>query len=130
MCFPLLFDLCYTKNEHLLEQYELMDQMVEADVVIVPIDISEYFQKKQQVGSMTISTKLWDYIKKVWVYSAGDFGLSINKAVYTFRSGFDSKMDANTFVIPSFIEDPYITIQKNFNLLLKSISQNRLCGSC
>jgi hypothetical protein len=47
MCFPLLFDLCYT-NEHLLEQYELMDQMVEADVVIVPIDISEYFQKKQQ----------------------------------------------------------------------------------
>jgi hypothetical protein len=29
-----------------------MDQMVEADVVIVPIDISEYFQKKNKVGSM------------------------------------------------------------------------------
>jgi hypothetical protein len=47
------------------------------------------------------------------IFCTGDFGLSINKAVYTFRlSGFDSKMDANTFVIPSFIEDPYITIQK------------------
>jgi hypothetical protein len=112
MCFPLLFDLCYTKNEHLLEQYELMDQMVEADVVIVPIDISEYFQKKHKVGSDYIDKALGLH-KKVWVYSAGDFGLSINKAVYTFRlSGFDSKMDANTFVIPSFIEDPYITIQK------------------
>jgi hypothetical protein len=75
---------------------------------------------------MTISTKLWD-IKK-YGYISGDFGLSINKAVYTFRlSGFDSKMDANTFVIPSFIEDPYITIQKNFNLLL-NISQIGFVG--
>jgi hypothetical protein len=68
--FPLLFDLCYTKNEHLLEQYELMDQMVEADVVIVPIDISEYFQKKQQSWLNDYIDKAWDYIKKVWVYSA------------------------------------------------------------
>jgi hypothetical protein len=55
--FSAVVDLCYTKNEHLLEQYELMDQMVEADVVIVPIDISEYFQKKQQ-------SWLNDYIDK------------------------------------------------------------------
>jgi hypothetical protein len=78
--FPLLFDLCYTKNEHLLEQYELMDQMVEADVVIVPIDISEYFQKKQQSWLNDYIDKALGLHKKVWVYS--DFGLSINKAVF------------------------------------------------
>jgi hypothetical protein len=120
--FPLLFDLCYTKNEHLLEQYELMDQMVEADVVIVPIDISEYFQKKQQSWLNDYIDKALGLHKKVWVYSAGDFGLSINKAVYTFRlSGFDSKMDANTFVIPSFIEDPCRNIQKEFQPIAKNL---------
>lgn len=118
--FPLLFDLCYTKNHRLLERFELMTQMEEAEVVIVPLDISEYFQKKQQ-------KLLFDYIdkaialhKKVWVYTAGDYGLTLNKSVYTFRlSGFNSKFDANTFILPSFIEDPYATIQNQFQPISK-----------
>lgn len=119
--FPLLFDLCYTKNELLLNQYELMDQMEEADVVIVPIDISEFYQKKQITWLYDFIDKALALHKKVWVYTAGDFGLSINKAVYTFRlSGFDSKMDANTFILPSFIEDPYVNIQNEFQPITKN----------
>ena len=118
--FPLLFDLCYTKNEVLLQQYELMNQMEEADVVIVPIDISEFFHKKQKTWLYDFINKALALHKKVWVYTAGDFGLSINKAVYTFRlSGFDSKMDANTFIIPSFIEDPYRNILNPFHPIAK-----------
>jgi hypothetical protein len=49
--------------------------------------------------------------------------LSINKKA----DGFDSKMDI-PFVIPSFIEDPYITIQKK-PVLFKIYIQN-ICGSC
>jgi hypothetical protein len=119
--FPLLFDLCYTKNEHLLKQYELMDQMEEADVVIVPVDISEFFQKQQQDWLFDYIDKAITLQKKVWVYTAGDYGLSIGKSVYTFRlSGFDSKFDANTFILPSFIEDPYVNIQNQFQPIAKN----------
>ena len=120
--FPLLFDLCYTKNMQLLSQYKLVDQMEEALVVIVPLDLHEYFRRKQQ-------KKLFDYIdialalgKKVWVYTAGDYGLSINRPVYTFRlSGFDSNMDKYSFVLPSFIEDPYNNLQDNFEPIRKPL---------
>tara|TARA_R110000868_G_scaffold167120_1_gene401413 strand:- start:423 stop:1442 length:1020 start_codon:yes stop_codon:yes gene_type:complete len=120
--FPLLFDLCYSKNEHLLKYYELMNQMEDAEVVIVPVDISEFFQKQQQDWLYAFIDRALALHKKVWVYSAGDFGLSLKKAVYTFRlSGFDSKMDANTFVLPSFIEDPYLKIQKEFQPIVKDL---------
>lgn len=118
--FPLLFDLCYTKNEYLLKQYELMDQMEEADIVIVPIDISEYYQKKQQKWLFDYIDKAIALQKKVWVYTAGDYGLSIDKRVYTFRlSGFDSKLDPNTFILPSFIDDPCSIIQKKNHPIVK-----------
>lgn len=118
--FPLLFDLCYTKNEQLLSKYELVTQMEEAVVVIVPLDISEYFQKKQKQWLFDYIDKAIASHKKVWVYTAGDYGLTLNKAVYTFRlSGFNSKFDANTFILPSFIEDPYAIIQNQFKPISK-----------
>lgn len=121
--FPLLFDLCYTKNHFLLEQYELMGQMEDADVVVVPLDISEFFQKKQQKWLFDYIDKALALHKKVWVYTAGDYGLSIDidKHVYTFRlSGFDSNFGANTFILPSFIEDPYAIIQNQFQPIPKN----------
>jgi hypothetical protein len=119
--FPLLFDLCYTKNELLLKQYALLDQMEEADVVIVPVDISEFFQKQQQDWLFDFIDKGNALQKKIWIYTAGDYGLTLNKQVYTFRlSGFDSKFDANTFILPSFIEDPYVNIQNQFQPIAKN----------
>lgn len=119
--FPLLFDLCYTQNEQLLKQYVLMDLMEEADVVIVPVDISEFFQKQHQNWLFDYIDKALALHKKVWVYTAGDYGLTLKKEVYTFRlSGFDSKLDVNTFVLPSFIEDPYINIQNQFQPIAKN----------
>lgn len=120
--FPLLFDLCYTKNEQLLGKYEMVAQMEDAVVVIVPLDISEYFQKKQQKWLFDYIDKAIALKKKVWVYTAGDYGLSLDKQVYTFRlSGFDSKLDSNTFIIPSFIEDPYTSIQQQFQPISKQL---------
>ncbi len=119
--FPLLFDLCYTKNQHLLSKYELVSQMKDSDIVIVPVDVSEYFHKQQQQWLFDYIDKAIELQKKVWVYTAGDYGLSIDKSVYTFRlSGFDSKFDEHTFILPSFIEDPYETIEKEFKPIAKN----------
>lgn len=118
--FPLLFDLCYTKNEQLLSQYELVTHMEEAVVVIVPLDISEYFQKKQEQWLFEYIDQAIQLHKKVWVYTAGDYGLTLKKEVYTFRlSGFNSKFDANTFILPSFIEDPYAHLKNKFHPISK-----------
>lgn len=118
--FPLLFDLCYTINHPLLKHYKLMDEMEEADVVIVPLDVSEFFQNKQQHWLFDYIDKANALHKKVWVYTAGDYGLTLKKEVYTFRlSGFNSKFDANTFILPSFIEDPYAIIQNQFQSIPK-----------
>lgn len=119
--FPLLFDLCYTNNQLLLGEYELVSHMKEAVVVIVPLDISEFFQKKQQKWLFDYIDKALALHKKVWVYTAGDYGLTLKKEVYTFRlSGFNSKFDSNTFILPSFIEDPYTRIQKEFKPIAKN----------
>lgn len=118
--FPLLFDLCYLMNESLLKKYLLVDTVQESDIVIVPIDIDWFFKNNQKKW-------LYDFIdeanrlnKKVWVYTAGDFGITLNRDVYTFRlGGFNSKLDEKTFVLPSFIMDPYIGLKKEFIALSK-----------
>jgi hypothetical protein len=98
-----------------------MDEMEEADVVIVPLDVSEFFQNKQQHWLFDYIDKANALLKKVWVYTAGDYGLTLKKEVYTFRlSGFNSKFDANTFILPSFIEDPYTIIQNQFQSIPKN----------
>lgn len=121
--FPLLFDLCYIKTISLLKLYQIVNSIKEADIVIVPIDITYFFEKNK-------SKWLYDFInkgntanKKVWVYSAGDRGISLNYNVYTFRlGGFYSKLNEKTFILPSFIIDPLSLLQKEF----KSISKKTL----
>ena len=46
--------------------------------------------------------------KIVWLYSGGDFGLTLDLAVHVFRNGgFHSKLPRTTFILPSFINDPF-----------------------
>ncbi len=121
--FPLLFDLCYIKTISLLKLYQIVNSVKEADIVIVPVDIAYFFENNK-------SKWLYDFInkgntanKKVWVYSGGDCGISLNYNVYTFRlGGFYSKLNEKTFILPSFIIDPLSLLQKEF----KSISKKTL----
>ena len=113
--FPLLFDLCYINNKNMLQLYQIVNSIEEADIVVVPIDIAYFFKNKNQQW-------LFDFIKKgntaskpVWVYSAGDFGISLNADVSVFRlGGFRSKLNDNTFILPSFINDPLTYLKKEF----------------
>ena len=119
--FPLLFDLLFLKNRNLLDKYNLVSTLLEADIAIVPVDISYYFQTKQKDQLFNFIDGANLLYKKVWVYSAGDFGITLNKNVYTFRlGGFESKFDEKTFIMPSFINDPYAAFDKDFVPLIKS----------
>lgn len=105
--FPLLFDLCYVFDKHVTSVFKLVDTMEEADFAIFPIDINFLYniKKKKIVKDFIYQAKLRK--KQVWVYSGGDFGISIDEEIVTFRfGGFDSKLSNSTYIMPCFINDP------------------------
>ncbi len=118
--FPLLFDLCYINNVGLLKRYQIVNSIEEANIVIVPVAIAYFFENNKRQW-------LYDFInngntahKPVWVYSSGDFGISLNSNVYTFRlGGFHSKLNDKTFILPSFISDPLGVLKKEFETIPK-----------
>jgi hypothetical protein len=118
--FPLLFDLWYLPNNNLLKKYQIVTTIEEADIAIVPVDIGYYHSNNKQQEFDSFVARALDLGKKVWQYSAGDYGKSSSNAVYTFRlGGFDSKLNANTFIMPSFIIDPYTKLSQSFRPLAK-----------
>lgn len=111
--FPLLFDMYYLKNEITNAVFKFIDPIQEADICILPIDVGYYFltDRKKEVDVFIALAK--ENKKQVWIYSAGDFGITLNSNVITFRlGGFNGKLDGNTYILPSFVNDPYTTILK------------------
>ncbi|GEL12410.1 Exostosin family protein [Flavobacterium glycines] len=120
--FPLLFDLWYVPNANLLEKYQIVSEIAHCDIVVVPIDIARFDSGKSQQKLNDFINRALDLDKKVWLYSGGDYGksISMNNQVYTFRlSGFASQLNAQTFILPSFVNDPYSSLSKEFRTIGK-----------
>lgn len=115
--FPLLFDLWYLPNANLLDKYQLVDTVQECDIAILPVDLAHY---REERGANEFITIALNSKKIVWVYTAGDYGQTIDKPVFTFRNGgFDSKLSQNTVLLPSFINDPLLFLEEDFKPLPK-----------
>lgn len=118
--FPLLFDLWYVSNANLLDKYQIVSEITNCDIVVVPIDIARFDSSKSQQKLNDFINKALDLDKKVWLYSAGDYGKSLTNRVYTFRlGGIASQLNTQTFIMPSFINDPYVSLLKEFRTLDK-----------
>jgi hypothetical protein len=116
--FPLLFDLWYLPNSNLVQKYKLVDSVESCDIAVVPVDLAHYGNEKTFDDFVANALK---HGKKIWVYTAGDYGKTIPKPVFTFRTaGFDSKLDKNTFILPSFITDPFVHLEQQFKPLSKT----------
>lgn len=121
LIFPLLFDLWYLKNNNLESYYELVDDIELSDIVIVPVDISYFFKNNKIEWLFNFIKNANQLQKKVWVYSAGDFGITLRKNIYTFRlGGFHSKLDKQTFILPGYTIDPYEYLNEEFKPLHKT----------
>lgn len=118
--FPLLFDLVFKKNKKLLDTYTIVDSAKTSDIVVFPIDYGAFLKHNDAFLTLLQSAKKTN--KPIWIYSAGDYGFTNYIAnSYTFRlGGFNSKLDDNTYVIPSFVNDPYKSfLSQNFSALAK-----------
>lgn len=120
--FPLLLDLCYINNFNLIKRYRLVDNIDDCEIVIVPIQINYFFENNREDWLFDFIDKASRLKKKVWVYSAGDFGITLNRDVYMFRlGGFDSKLDDKTIILPALIMDPYHDLKKEFYPIAKPL---------
>ena len=118
--FPLLFDLCYIKTTSVLQLYQIVNSIEEADVVIVPVAIAYFFENNKSQWLYDFIAKGNNAHKPVWVYSGNDYGITLNADVYTFRlGGFHSKLNDKTFILPSFISDPFSVLKKEFEPIPK-----------
>ncbi|KVV15890.1 hypothetical protein [Flavobacterium sp. TAB 87] len=118
--FPLLFDLWYLPNANLCAKYQIVADIDDCDIAVVPVDIAHFGLKNKNQDLIFFIDRASALNKKVWLYSAGDYGSSLQTMAYTFRmGGFDSKLNSRTFIMPSFIVDPYDTSSRKFDPLPK-----------
>lgn len=118
--FPLLLDLYFVKSDVLLRYYNITTSIKEANIVVFPIDYASFLEYKSDFLKLQKLAK--EHKKPIWIYSAGDYGFTnFIKNSYTFRfGGFKSKLDASTYIMPSFIDDPYdAKLAQDFSAILK-----------
>lgn len=119
--FPLLFDMHFLNNKILQEYYTLVDAIEDCDMVVLPIDYVSFYKSANAFSELRIAAK--ENNKPLWIYSAGDYGFTnYIPNSYTFRlGGFDSKLNDKTFIMPSFINDPYHKqLLQDFSVLKKT----------
>lgn len=106
--FPMLFDWFFIGNPQIREHFELVDDPKEANVFILPIDAGYYLESNNK-HLMDEFIKLAQFNNSnIWLYSAGDFGITFSSPLTVFRlGGFHSRMNENNHVMPCFVNDPY-----------------------
>lgn len=117
--FPLLFDIWFLKSEKLNKYYKLVETVEACDVVVFPINYTSFLKDRVVFNNLLKTAN--NNNKPIWIYTSGDFGFTnyINNS-YTFRlGGFNSKLNQFNFIIPSFINDPYKLLKKDFSALKK-----------
>ncbi len=116
--FPLLFDICILEDFRLTTFYRLVNSPEEADIFVCPINYQNFVKHKIAFNNFTKRVKAFK--KPVWIYTSGDFGYTIKEDYYNFRlGGFKSKLNNKTFILPSFVNDPYIKLGLEFRPLKK-----------
>tara|TARA_R110000751_G_scaffold105046_4_gene200887 strand:+ start:108969 stop:109994 length:1026 start_codon:yes stop_codon:yes gene_type:complete len=118
--FPLLFDLVFKQNQKLLEKYSIVSSIEDANIIVLPVDYAVFLKQSKPFLELLKAAKTAKL--PIWIYTAGDYGFTnYIPNSYTFRlGGFDSKMDTNAYVLPSFIDDPYTSVlTQGFSVLKK-----------
>ncbi|MFK7050329.1 MULTISPECIES: exostosin family protein [Flavobacterium] len=122
--FPLLFDVFYLKNPVAISNFYFQDEPDRADIHIFPLELTSIYNSGKRKDWFDFLDEARKLNKIVWVYTGGDFGITLpfNNNLYTFRlGGFNSKLDTNTHVIPSFINDPISVLGLKWFIIEKNI---------
>jgi hypothetical protein len=112
--FPICLDIFYKKNSEILEVYAEVGDISDADVIILPLEYNYLMSIDPNIFA-TLRKQSIELNIPLWVYTGGDIGYSFKaQDIINFRvSGFHSKLNNNTVIMPSFIVDPYLSYKLN-----------------
>jgi hypothetical protein len=114
--FPLMDCLMANKILESNSDFEFVEDVEDCDIFLFPIAIEQmvYLGRKNEVETFILKAKINS--KRVLVFTSGDVGLTLSgDNVLVLRlGGFNSRIKKNTFIMPPFIEDPYIKIKGKF----------------
>jgi len=119
--FPLV-EYLYKNNELILDYYEVVDVIEEANYVALPLAVEYLWQngrKKYYYDLLALAKK---HNKKLLLFTSGDSGKTItDTAVITIRlGGYKSKLPENTFIMSPFFDDPITDFNLEFYTLNKT----------
>ncbi len=119
--FPLLQQL-EAANTRLSSIYQLVDDLDGCDIGMVPMNLQYLFLQKMKKETLAFIERCKKAGKEVLVFSGGDYGINLNiERVHTIRlGGFHSKMNNTSYIMPPFIDDPYLKLKTEFVALQKS----------
>lgn len=124
--FPLLFDLKYLNTPKSIENYQLVENIINADVAIFPVDVIYIinFNNKIVFQEFLADAKINNV--PVWIYTSGDFGKTFQEKLLNFRlAGYRSKLSEKNLIMPCFVSDPYQNIlMGNWHYIEKSNKPN------
>ncbi len=119
--FPLL-DQLNKPNSKLLSYYSITENIDECNYIIIPFSIEILLIHGQKKSLDSILQLSQTSNKQVLLFSGADYGVTIkSKNFITVRlGGFASKLNDKTFIMPPFVKDPYVFIDKKISYLNKS----------
>lgn len=119
--FPLLFDLHFLKSEKLKNYFVIVNTVETSDVVVLPINYTSFVKNISAINNLLKQAK--EHSRPLWIYTSGDFGFTnYIPNSYSFRlGGFNSQLNENSFIIPSFINDPYLILKQGFSEVKKEV---------
>lgn len=118
--FP-VYELIKNNNITVLEFYEIVDNIEQADFIILKNSINHLLENNLATSN-EILTFCRLHNKKLLYFCSGDFGSTINDstAICIRLGGFKSKYIQPTFIMPSFIDDPKNKITDTYQYLSKA----------
>ncbi|AXG71340.1 exostosin family protein [Kordia sp. SMS9] len=111
--FPLINALLFDEQHRFLElknYYQLVDDMNDADVALLPFSWNYYLHHNLQAEAERFIDECHAKNLKVLSYVSGDQGVKpTNTNVYVFRnSGYKSQKLKNQIAFPAFFKDPLV----------------------
>jgi hypothetical protein len=99
----------------------MVSTIEESDIAIFPLAIEYLYKIKKQFFLEKFIETASQNNKKVFVFTSGDIGLTLKDSnVFIMRlGGFDSKMKVNDLIMPPFINDPYVFLNREIKFLNK-----------
>ena len=120
--FPVI-DYLHQGTQNMSEYYQIASSISESDIVVLPVAVDFLLNNKKQQYVNDFIENAKKATKKVLVFTSGDFGTTLKSSdVITIRlAGFQSKFKNATYIMPPFIDDPYVFLNKDITYLEKEL---------